>query len=715
MWYNNILELIGNTPLVKINKLNPNPKNVTILAKLEYFNPGGSVKDRIGVTMIEGAEKKGLLGKNRMIIEATSGNTGIGLAMAAAVKDYSCVFTMPDWMSKSKEMILNSFGAKVVRCPTAVPIDDPRGYKTTARRLSQENKAFLPDQYSNPDNIRAHYEGTGPEIWKETDGKIDYIIIGIGTGGTAAGTVRFLKEKNPKIKFIAPDPVGSVYSGKLGPFFIEGIGHIFFPKNVDLKMVDEFVRMQSKKAIEMAREITRKEGILAGPSSGAAMYAAVEIAGRYKGNKHCTIVALFPDSGERYLDYLYNEDFEVPLAKKMDTKTGFATKAIHANVKDFQDKGALIPPIHRSAIYRFNRVEDVAAIFKGDNKDIKNRDRYLYIRGMHPNQRLLEKTVATLEGGIDAMAFASGMSAITSLGTHLLKTGDHVLASKVLYAESYNFYRDFVKKWDVETTFVDITQDSEVEKAFRKNTKFLYIETPTNPLLTIGDIEKLAAIAHGHKSLLIVDNTFATPYLQQPLRLGADIVVLSSTKYLSGHSDAAGGLVVAKDQQIILDLWKSLFITGNIIDPTSAWLTLRGIKTLALRMERHCNNAMAIAKHLSRHPKIKEVYYPGLLNHPQHDLARIQMNGFGGIVSFELKGNVDDGRKFVNHLKIFSISVSLGAVESLVNHPASMTHSVMSREDRLKSGIADGLIRFSLGIEDIEDLIADLDQAFKYI
>lgn len=713
MYYNNILELIGNTPLVKINTLNPNP-DVTILAKLEYFNPGGSVKDRMAKELVEDAEKKGLLKKGGTIVEATSGNTGTSLGMIAAVKGYSAVFTQPDWMSKDKRKLMEAFGAEIVTAPTAVPIDDPRSYKSQAREIARKRKAYLPDQYSNPANPRAHYLTTGPEIWDATEGKIDYIVVGIGTGGTASGVVRYLKEKNPKIRFIAPDPIGSIYSGKMGAFKVEGIGHVFMPENVDLSLVDEFVRLPSAAAIDMAKQLARKEGILAGPSAGAALYAAREIAKKIHG-KGKTIVALFPDSGERYLDYLYEEDFEVPMPPKHETKKGFATKAIHASVEDFQDKGALVPPIHRSAVYRFDSVDDVASIFKGDNKDISNRERYLYIRGNHPNQRLLERTVAELEGGVDAMAFATGMAAITSLGTHLLNAGDHVVASSVLYAESYNFFRDFVKKWNVETAFVDIIDEKQVDAAFRKNTRYLYIETPTNPSLSIGDIGKLAEIAHRHNALLIVDNTFATAYLQQPLRLGADIVVLSSTKYLSGHSDATGGLVVAKDQAIIMDLWKSLFITGNIIDPTAAWLTQRGLKTLALRMERQCENALRIAKYLSKHPKIKTVYYPGLLSHPQHDLARTQMNGFGGIVSFELDGTVEDGKNFVNALRIFSISVSLGAVESLVNHPASMTHSVMRREDRIKSGIGDGLIRFSLGIEDVDDLIADIDQAFTKV
>jgi methionine-gamma-lyase len=712
----NILDLIGNTPLVKINRLNTNPR-ITILAKLEYLNPGGSVKDRIGKSMIEAAEKSGKLKKGGVVVEATSGNTGIGLAMVSAVKGYKTIFTQPDWMSKKKAMLLEAFGAEVIRTPTALPIDDPKSYKSTAKRIAQEKKAFLPDQYSSPDNPLAHYETTGPEIWNDTDGKVDYIVIGLGTGGTGAGAVKFLKEKNPKIKFVSPDPIGSIYSGgEPGPFFVEGIGHVFFPENVDVKMVDEFVRFESKEAIEMAKRLTKEEGILAGPSAGAAMLAALTIAEKLKDTqKDVTIVALFPDSGERYTDYLYNEDFELPNVPKHETKKGFATKAIHSNLKDFQSNNALVPPITRSAIYTFDNVDQAAKIFEGSNHAKDNRSKYVYARGNHENQRQLELTVTDLENGEDAVAFSSGMAAITALATTLLQQGDEVIASNVLYGDSFSFFEKFTTKWGVKTTFVDITNIEQVKKAITKKTKLLYTETPTNPLLTIADIAALSEITKKNNILFAVDNTFASPYNQQPLVLGADIVVMSTTKYLSGHSDAVGGIVVSKDQDFIMDLWGTLFVTGALIDPQSAWLALRGIKTLPLRMERHCENAMTVAKHLAKHPKVKLVHYPGLLTHPQHALARSQMNGFGGILSFEIDGDLEQGKTFVNSLKIFSLSVSLGAVESLVNHPASMTHKVISREERMKSGITDSMIRFSVGIEDIDDIIADIDQAFKKI
>jgi len=708
----NILELVGNTPLVKINRLNPNPR-VTILAKLEYLNPGGSVKDRIAKAMIEGAEKRGKLKKGGMIVEATSGNTGISLAMAAAVKGYRTIFTQPNWMSQKKAVLFEALGAEVKRCETAVAIGDARSYKSTAKRIAKENGAFLTDQYSNPDNPRAHYEGTGPEIWRDTDGKLDYIVIGIGTGGTAGGAVKFLKEKNSRIKFVAPDPIGSIYSGKPAPFFLEGIGHVFMPENVHLEMVDEFVRLQSKEAIEMAKRLTKEEGILAGPTSGAAMYAAIEIAKRLK--KKATIVAVFPDSGERYTDYLYNEDFEVPAVPKHETKKGFATQLLHSGHKEFREKRGLVSPIHRSATYTFANVDEAAKIFRGDNKEIDNRSKYVYARGNHPNQRELELLITELEHGTDAIAFSSGMAAIATLAQTVLSQGDEVVASNVIYGESFRLYGELVPKWGVKTTFVDITDIAQVKKAITKKTKLLHIETPTNPLLTIADIEQLSNITKEAGVLFVVDNTFITPYLQQPLTLGADVVVASTTKYLSGHNDALGGIVVARDQKLILDIWGTLFVTGAVIDPQAAWLIQRGMKTLPLRMEKHCANAHAAAKYLAKHSKVKVVHYPGLLTHPQHDLARKQMNGFGGVLSFEIEGGIEKGKIFANSMKLFSLAVSLGAVESLVNHPASMTHSMIPRDQRLKSGITDGLIRFSVGIEDTEDIIADIEQAFQKI
>lgn len=420
------------------------------------------------------------------------------------------------------------------------------------------------------------------------------------------------------------------------------------------------------------------------------------------------VMVMFNEAG-------WNEMFKIFVPLSHDTKKGVETKLIHAHVNKFQEKRSLVSSINRSVAFTFDNVDQAAKIFEESN-NIKNKgNKYVYARGNHPNQRQLELLITELEHGTDAVTFSSGMAAITAFAQTILAQGDHIVASNVIYGDSFHLFSQVVRKWGIKTTFVDITNLDEVKKSINKNTKMIYLETPSNPLLTIADIVALSKMTKEHNILLVVDNTLASPYLQQPLLLGADVVIESTTKYLSGHSDAIGGIVIAKDKNIIMELWGMLFVTGAVIDPQAAWLTLRGLKTLALRMEKHNANALAIAKYLSNHPKVKAVNYPGLLFHPQYDIARLQMNGFGGVLSFEVKGGIEKGKNFIDNLHIFSLSVSLGAVESLINHPASMTHRIIPRKNRLKSGITDGLIRLSIGIEDVDDLIADLEQAFKKI
>lgn len=316
MIYNNILELIGNTPLVKINKLNPN-KKVTLLAKLEFFNPGGSIKDRIGLKMIESAETRKILLKNGVIIEATgAGNTGLGLAITSAVKGYKTILVIPDKVSEEKRNLLRAYGSKVVVTPTAVPAEDDKSYyKVTEKLVKETPKAFQPNQYFNPDNPKTHYLTTGPEIWKETKGKVTHVVIGMGTGGTITGIGRFLKKKNPKIKIIGVDPIGSIfyqyfktgkYPKRLKTWKMEGIGEDFIPKTIDFSVVDEVMKVNDKQAFLTARSLTKKEGILIGGTSGAALYAAQKIS---KSLKKGLIVVIFPDSGRSYLSKFYNDEW----------------------------------------------------------------------------------------------------------------------------------------------------------------------------------------------------------------------------------------------------------------------------------------------------------------------------------------------------------------------------------------------------------------------
>jgi len=316
MIYNNILELIGNTPLVKINKLNPNAK-VTLLAKLEFFNPGGSIKDRIGLEMIESAEKRKILLKNGVVIEATgAGNTGLGLAITSAVKGYKTIFVIPDKVSEEKRNLLRAYGARVVVAPTSVPPEDKRSYyKVTEKLVKEIPNAFQPDQYSNPDNPKAHFMTTGPEIWKETKGKVTHVVVGMGTGGTISGIGRFLKKKNPKIKIIGVDPIGSIfyqyfktrkYSKGLKTWKMEGIGEDFIPKTIDFSIVDEVIRVNDGQAFSTARKLVKSEGILIGGTSGAALYAAQKISKKLKKG---LIVIIFPDSGRSYLSKFYNDEW----------------------------------------------------------------------------------------------------------------------------------------------------------------------------------------------------------------------------------------------------------------------------------------------------------------------------------------------------------------------------------------------------------------------
>src|SRR5579859_1058210 len=311
---NTILNLIGNTPLVKINKLNQNPM-ITILAKLEYFNPGGSVKDRIAIAMIEDAEKKGLIKPGGTIIEPTSGNTGVGLAIAAAIKGYKVIFTMTSKVSLEKELVLRAYGAEVIRRPADLSHDDPNDYYHTAERLVKETpNAFMPNQYVNPENPMAHYKTTGPEIWRDTEGKITHFVVGLGTGGTVTGAGKYLKEQNPKIKIIGVDPEGSVYHSrfyktpdKQRVYKIEGIGHEYIPANLDLSIIDEIVVVSDKESFAMTRALVKEEGILAGGSSGSAVAGALKIAKSL--TKNDTVVVLLPDSGKSYISKIFNDEW----------------------------------------------------------------------------------------------------------------------------------------------------------------------------------------------------------------------------------------------------------------------------------------------------------------------------------------------------------------------------------------------------------------------
>jgi len=374
----------------------------------------------------------------------------------------------------------------------------------------------------------------------------------------------------------------------------------------------------------------------------------------------------------------------------------FSTKAIHAGQQPDPTTGAIMPPIFQTATYAQNGL--------GDHKG------YEYSRSHKPTRTALQECIAALEDGKFGLAFASGMAAETAI-LSLLSAGDHLVACDDLYGGSYRIFERVMRRYNVETTYVPAGNIAAYEQAIRPNTKLIWLETPTNPLLRLIDIQAVAEIAHRHNILVVVDNTFASPYFQQPLKLGADIVVHSTTKYINGHSDVIGGALVLNNEEAYESMKFYENAAGNVPSPFDAWLVLRGIKTLAVRMRQHDENARAVAKFLAEHPRVEKVYYPGLPSHPDYELAKRQMSGFGGMVSFQFKGVYADVDKLVRRFKVFSLAESLGGVESLVCHPVSMTHGSIPKEIREARGLTDTLLRLSVGIEDAEDLLADLQQA----
>jgi len=378
---------------------------------------------------------------------------------------------------------------------------------------------------------------------------------------------------------------------------------------------------------------------------------------------------------------------------------GFSTDCIHAGQEPEPVTGAVSVPIFQTSTY----VQPELGRHKG----------FEYARTKNPTRDALEASLAALERGKRAHCFASGMSA-TDTVFRLLKAGDHVVAGENMYGGSYRLFSRVLEKYGLEFTYVDTSSLGEVRKAIRPSTRLLFLETPTNPMMTITDLAACAEIAHQSNVLVVVDNTFCSPYLQKPIELGADIVVHSTTKFINGHSDSVGGVVVSKSDEIADQIGFLQNAVGAILSPFDSWLVLRGVKTLAVRMKQHEENGRAMAKYLAGQSKVQKVNYPGLPEHPQHELAKRQMNGFGALISFEL-GSYDRAKAFLDRVRLCSLGESLGGVETLISHPISMTHASVPEETRQRLGITPGLVRISVGIEDVEDLIADLDQAFAAV
>lgn len=385
---------------------------------------------------------------------------------------------------------------------------------------------------------------------------------------------------------------------------------------------------------------------------------------------------------------------------------GFSTRAIHVGYDPAEAEGALTPPIHLTSTYVFDSAEHGAELFAG------TQDGYIYGRTKNPTQSILETRIADLEGGEAALAVASGMGAISATLWTLLGQGSHVVIDKVLYGNTYALFTRGLARFGVDVSVADFTKPETVADAINGETRLVYFETPANPNLRVIDIAAIGAIARSVGVLTIVDNTFATPALQRPLELGADVVVHSATKYLGGHGDLLAGIVVGDTELIKLIRLQGLrYLTGATLSPLSAFLIMRGLKTLELRMERHSQSALAVAQMLSAHSAVAAVHYPGLADFPQADVVRRQMAAGSGLVSFELKGGLREGRALMNALTLAQRAVSLGDAETLVQHPASMTHAAYTPEDRLRHGISDGLVRMSVGLENVDDILDDLDQA----
>lgn len=382
---------------------------------------------------------------------------------------------------------------------------------------------------------------------------------------------------------------------------------------------------------------------------------------------------------------------------------GFRTDQVHAGVSPDPVTGAILTPIHQSTTFVQESVDD----YMGRG--------YSYARAGNPTVRAFELKLAALEGGTDATAYGSGMAATVAVMLGLLEAGDHILIADVVYGGTYRFADQFLRKFGVDVDFVDASDVDAIRLALRPETKFVFTETPANPTLKLTDLQAVSDLCREAGILHITDNTFLTPYFQRPFELGCDVIVHSTTKYLDGHNATLGGAVVVKDPELAEKIAFARISAGLVMSPMVAWLTLQGVKTLSERMDRQSANAMTVAEWLQGHPKVERVGYPGLDSFPGHDLAAKQGSGFGAMAWFEVKGGVEAGKKLMDAVELWSLAENLGAVESIITHPVTMTHAAIPREERIASGITDGLVRLSVGLEDTEDLIADLDQALAQV
>ncbi len=387
---------------------------------------------------------------------------------------------------------------------------------------------------------------------------------------------------------------------------------------------------------------------------------------------------------------------------------GFNSKLIHAGAE--KDKlGSATVPIYQTSTFGFESADEGARCFAGESNG------FIYTRIGNPTIQALEKQIATLEGGFGGIATSSGMGAVSTIYMALLSQGDHIVSTDAIYGPSRNIMETYFSRFGVESTYITTSNLENIRKAIKPNTKVLYIETPTNPTMEITDLKACVAIAREHNLTLVVDNTFCSPYLQRPIEMGVDVVFHSMTKFINGHADIVAGMIITRTEELYKKIRPAMVGMGCNMDPHQAYMVLRGVKTLSIRIDRAQQNAIKVAEFLENHPKVEWVKYPGLKSHPQYELAKQQMFGPGAMISFELKGGFEAGKRLMDNVHLAMLAVSLGGVETLIQHPASMTHSKMSKEAKLKANITDGLVRFAVGIEDVEDIIADLEHALEKV
>jgi len=391
-----------------------------------------------------------------------------------------------------------------------------------------------------------------------------------------------------------------------------------------------------------------------------------------------------------------------------DNELGFNSLLIHGGM-DVDPLGSATVPIYQTSTFAFKNAAEGARCFSGAS------DGYIYTRIGNPTIAALERQIAILEKGFGGIATSSGMAAVSTIYMAFLKTGDHIVSTDAVYGPSRGIMESYFKKFGVESTYVNTADLAAVRAAIRPNTRMLFIETPTNPTMVISDLKACCAIAREHGLVSVVDNTFSSPCLQRPIEFGADVVFHSMTKFINGHADIVAGMIVTRSEELYKIVRPAMIGMGCNMDPHQAYMVLRGVKTMALRIARAQENALAVADYLEKHPKVAWVKYPGLKSHPQYELAKEQMDGPGAMISFELKGGLAAGKVLMDNVRLAMLAVSLGGIETLIQHPASMTHSKMSRENREKAGITDGLVRFAVGIEDLKDIIQDLEQALAKI